>query len=81
MSYLILRYRGKGIFEEVVSLTKEVPLNKGYHRLEQGLVVTTSGYWANHFDFGLGGTHNPTLLGSRRAAEMAVNIILPFTFA
>ncbi len=81
MSYLVFRYQEKGIFEEVVSLTKEVPLNKGYHRLEQGLVVTTSCYWANHFDFGLGGTHNPTLLGSRRAAEMVVNIILPFTFA
>jgi hypothetical protein len=81
MSYLVFRYQERGLFEEVVSLIKEVPLNKGCRRLEQGLVVTTSGYWANHFDFGLGGTHNPTLLGSQRAAEIAVNIILPVTFA
>ncbi len=81
ISYLVLRYRERGIFEEVVNLIKEVPLNQGYHRLEQGLVVTTNGYWANRFDFGLGRINNSTLLGSRRAADIVVNISLPFTFA
>jgi len=82
MSYLILCYRERGIFEEVVNMVKEVPLNRGYHQLEQGLVVTASGYWVSHFDFGLGGRiNNPTLLGSRRAADIVVNIILPFIFA
>jgi len=82
MSYLILRYRERGVFEEVVNMVKEVPLNRGYHQLEQGLVVTASGYWASHFDFGLGSRiNNPTLLGSRRAADIVVNIILPFIFA
>jgi len=82
MSYLILRYKRKGIFEEVVNMVKEVPVSKGYHRLEKGLVVTTNGYWASHFDFGLGSRiRNPTLLGSRRAADIAVNVLLPFTSA
>jgi len=82
MSYLLLRYRGKGILEELVSLVKEAPLSRGYHRLERGLLVTTDGYWASHFDFDLGGRiRNPTLLGSGRAADITVNVLLPFTFA
>ncbi|GAI03811.1 unnamed protein product, partial [marine sediment metagenome] len=51
MSHLLLRYRGKGIFEELVNLVKEVPVSQGYHRLEKGLVVTNNGYWVSHFDF------------------------------
>jgi len=82
MSYLIFRYRERGILAEVVNIVKEAPLNRGYHQLEEGLMVTTNGYWASHFDFGLGGRiNNTTLLGSRRSADIAVNIILPFTFA
>ncbi len=82
MSYLVFRYRQLGIFEEVVNMVKESPLSKGYHRLEEGLTITTSGYWASHFDLGLGRMINgSTLLGSRRAADIVVNIILPFAFA
>jgi hypothetical protein len=82
MSHLVFRYRERGIFEEVVNMVKEVTLNRGYHQLEEGLMVTTNGYWASHFDFSLGGRiNNTTLLGSRRAADIVVNIILPFTFA
>jgi len=82
MSYLILRYKERGILAELVNMVKEAPLNRGYHQLEEGLMVTSNGYWASHFDFGLGSRiNNPTLLGSRRAADIVVNIILPFTFA
>jgi len=82
MSYLILRYREKGILEEVVNVVKEASINLSHHRLEKGLVVTTNGYWANHFDFGLGNRiRNQTLLGSRRADDIVVNVLLPFTFA
>ena len=81
MSYLLLRYRKRGILTEVINLIKEVPTNKGHYRLEKGLLVTTHGYWANHFDFGLGSRiNNPTLLGTRRAADIIVNVILPFAF-
>ncbi len=82
MSYLILRYRGKGILEGLVSLVKEVPASRGYHRLEKGLVVTTSDYWVSHFDFVSGSrTKSPTLLGRGRAADIIVNVLLPFTLA
>jgi hypothetical protein len=82
MSYLIHRYRPEGIFEAVVNMINEVPVGNGYHKLEKGLVVTTSSYWANHFDFGLESQiKTSTLLGARRAADIAVNVLLPFAFA
>ena len=81
MSYLLLRYKGKGLLEGLISLVKEVSVSQGYHRLERGLLVTTSGYWASHFDFGSGSrVRSSNLLGSGRAADITVNILLPFTF-
>ena len=63
-------------------MIREAPLAKGHHRLVEGLLVTAEGYWANHFDFGLDSrVKSRSLLGRRRAADIAVNIILPFTFA
>ncbi|MFC1933796.1 DUF2851 family protein [Chloroflexota bacterium] len=82
MSYLLTRYRGKGLLEELVGLVKEVPVSRGYRRLEKGLLVTTNDYWASLFDFGSGNRiRNPTLLGGGRAADITVNVLLPFTFA
>jgi len=82
MSYLILRYRGRGILEEVVDKLIEAPVDTGHHGLEESLVITTKGYWAGHHDFGLPiRLWAPTLLGDRRAADIVVNVFLPLTFA
>jgi len=82
MSYLILRYRERGPVEEVVDTIKETPVSQGYLRLEKGFTVTADGYWASHFDLGLDSWgNNPTLLGRWRAADIAVNVLLPFTLA
>jgi hypothetical protein len=82
MSYLILRYQEKGILEEVVNMIQEAPLGKGHHQLVESLLVTTEGYWANHFDFGLDSRLKArSLLGRRRAADIAVNVLLPFAVA
>ncbi len=82
MSYLILRYREKGIFDGVIDMIKEVPVRESYYRLEEGLIVTTNGYWASHFDFGSASRiTNPTLLGNSRAADIIINVLLPFAFA
>ena len=82
MSYLLWRYRERGIFNEIVDMIGEASIGKDYHRLERGLIVTGNGYWASHFDFGLGiRTGSRTLLGGRRAADIVVNVLLPFTFA
>ena len=79
MSYLILRYRERGTVAEVVDIIKGTPVSRGYLRLEQGVIVTADGYWASHFDFGPDcRADNPTLLGRWRAADIAVNVLLPF---
>ncbi len=82
MSYLILRYRERGIVDGVVSLVKEAPLSQGHSGLERGLMVTINSCGASLFDFGVGGRiRNRTLLGSQRAADIAVNVLLPFIVA
>ena len=82
MSHLVLRYKERGIVEEVLNIIKETPLHKGHRRLEAVLVVITDGYWASHFDFGSGSRiANPSLLGRSRAADIVVNVLLPFTSA
>jgi len=82
MSHLILRYKKKGILEGMVNIIKETPLNKGNRRLEAAVVIITNGYWASHFDFGSGSRiDNPSLLGRSRAADIVVNVLLPFAFA
>ena len=82
MSYLMLRYRERGIFEELLNMVKEAPDSRGYYGLETGLLVTASGYWVDHFDFGSWSRlASPTLLGNERAADIIVNVLLPFTFA
>ncbi len=81
VSYLILRYREKGILAEVVNLVERAPVIRD-HRLEKGLVINVGGYWASHFDFGAGSrVRTPVLLGEGRAADIIVNVVLPFTFA
>ena len=82
MSYLILQYREKGIFEEVIKKIREVPVSKGHHELEKMLLIITNGYWASRLDFGFGSRLIiPTLLGGRRASDIVVNVLLPFAFA
>ncbi|MFC2025425.1 DUF2851 family protein [Chloroflexota bacterium] len=82
MSYLVLRYREKGILEELVKLIKEVPLSQGYHRLEEGLLVIDDDHRASQFDFSSGrGMRRLTLLGRERAADITVNVLLPSVFA
>ena len=82
MSYLMLRYRGKQLLDEVINLIRESSAEKGYLKLEKMLLVSAGGYWANHFDFGpTSRLTSPTLIGRRRAADIVINILLPFTFS
>jgi len=82
MSHLILRYKKNGILREMVDIIKETPLHKGYRSLERALLVVTDGYWVSHFDFGSDcRIENPSLLGRSRAADIVVNVLLPFASA
>ncbi|MDP2730229.1 MAG: DUF2851 family protein [Dehalococcoidales bacterium] len=69
MSYLLLRYREKGLLEGLVNLVREAPVSRGYHELEKGLMVAADG------------SKTGALLGRGRAADIIVNVLLPFTFA
>ena len=80
MSYLLLRYRKGSLFEEILNGVGRESDDK--NKLEAKLVVSTDGYWASHFDFGMRSrSKNPTLLGSGQAANIVVNVLLPFAFA
>ena len=82
MSYLTLLYREMGILDGLINKLREAPIDTGCRELERALMITTSGYWASHFDFGLASRLTPpSLLGGRRAADIVVNVLLPFAFA
>lgn len=82
MSHLLLRYRSEGLLNGLVRLVREAPLSRSGHKgLEAGLVV--AGHGCPDWPYpGVGrGRRGMTLLGSRRAAEIIVNVLLPFTLA
>ena len=76
LSYLLHKYRGR-LLEDLGQL---INWTCSYRELEKALIVTTDGYWANHCDFGMEISWNPTLIGRGRAREIVVNILLPFFF-
>lgn len=70
------------MLEEMVNIIKETPLNKGHRSLERALIVVADSYWVSHFDFGSDcRIENPSLLGRSRAADIVVNVLLPFASA
>ena len=81
LSYLVLRHRGKDLFPEMVKMVEAASIGQ-VHCLAPKFMVTGDGYWARHFEFGLDNRINqPTLVGTRRASDIVVNVILPLTFA
>jgi hypothetical protein len=82
MSYLLLRYRERGILKELVNRLCQETIDMCCRRLERALQVTADGYWARYLDFGLPGRDGlPALLGGGRAADIVVNVLIPFTAA
>ena len=83
MSCLLLRYREKGWLEGLVGLVREAPLSKGgYKSLEAGLEVNIDNPLARCAGYQTAGrVSRLTLLGRGRAADIIVNVLLPFTFA
>jgi hypothetical protein len=79
-SYLLTKYLGQGLSQDTLRLVSRFNSRNALIELERSLLVVASGYWANHFDFGVSGW-NPTLIGWGRAREIVVNILLPFCFA
>jgi hypothetical protein len=79
ISYLILRYHQLRIPEWLSEDHRSRFMNKGYHEMEKLLYVPATGYWADYLDFGLPIRKNPpALLGKERAADIIINVLLPF---
>jgi len=79
---LLARYRGQGLLAGISQWVGEAVAKASPRALEEALRVEDQGYWANHYDFGLPARpRSPGLLGRGRAAEIAVNVILPFFWA
>jgi len=81
MSYLVLRYREKGLADEAQAKIADSPVEPAHRELKKMFTVNTAGYWVGHFDFGTPVNSSPTLLGAERAAEIVVNAALPFVDA
>jgi hypothetical protein len=81
-SYLIGRYSERGLLAGILQLVKNTHLSGGHSALQNGLTVDSDGYWRDHFDFDIRNKTNiSALLGNSKAAEIAVNVILPFAFS
>lgn len=82
MSCLILRYRRSGILEGLMKAVEEAVDNESRHKLEKGLLVAIESYRPGGQGFSSGnGLSNQSLLGNERAADIAVNVLLPFAYA
>ena len=82
MSHLVRRHREKGILAVVIDKIAGAGLSQGHRGLEELLLVTTDDYWASHITFGPRCLRMvPALLGQHRAADITLNVLLPFAFA
>ena len=81
-SYLLERYCEGKLLAGILQLVKKAPLPGGHRVLENSLTVAGDGYWRDHFDFDVRSkTKISALLGSSKAGEIAVNVVLPFAFS
>jgi hypothetical protein len=81
-SYLLERYCKGKLLTAILQLVKGAPRPLGHHMLENGLIVTSDGYWRDHFDFDVRSkTGISALLGYSKAGEIIVNVVLPFAFS
>jgi hypothetical protein len=82
MSYLLLRYRKTGLMEGLINSLVEYPSISDGTALCRALLVVADSYWGDHLDLQKPSRNFiPTLLGNGRAADIVVNVLLPFTCA
>ena len=82
LSHWLYRYRESGITSALLDLVRRTPCGPAHIALESALFVTAEGYWADHYNFGLPHPEaGPVVLGRERAAEIIINVVLPFSLA
>jgi hypothetical protein len=82
LSDLILRFRRRGWLEGRRRVLGNLMVRNSKVDLCTLLLVRSNGYWSSHYDFCLPqSTRRSWLLGRERAAEITINVILPFFIA
>ena len=82
MSYLLLRYRKEGLLAGLKGILQEAAAGNAGHSLELSLLVNPDSFWGRYLDFDTpAGGVIPALLGRERAADIVVNVLLPFAAA
>jgi hypothetical protein len=81
LSCLISPYHKPKLLRGVLGLVKKAPIDNAPRWLENGFIVAGSGYWENHFDFGVLTGRASSLIGYEKAAAIVINTVLPFTAA
>ena len=77
--YLLSRH-GTALLEKVLDVVGQAH-SPVQGELERSFMVRGEGYWASHFDFGIGAGCERSLIGQGRAREIIVNVLLPCLFA
>lgn len=67
-SHLLQRYRERGLLMGMLQLVDGTPFTGGHFRLEDALIIVSD-------------NKSPALLGRGKAAEILINVILPFVFS
>jgi hypothetical protein len=78
LSFLLQRYSIGGLLPGLRELLESAPPGGESNWMEGGLVIEGTGYWSSHYDFGVCSDRCSALLGRGKAAEMAVNVVLPY---
>ncbi len=78
---LVARFAGEGARKQLERSLAQAGPRGVFGALRRLLTVEDKGYWGRHWDFGRPGPAGATLVGSSRAAEITVNVVLPFFVA
>lgn len=77
---LISAWERSGPLRWLLETEADLPPGSWVAALRQRLLVTHRTYWALHWDFGKESAWRPTLLGAERAADIVINVVLPFCY-
>jgi hypothetical protein len=82
MSYLLLRYKETGLPAGLNEKISEAAADNTLQKLEEALIIAPGDCRGGHPDFRFKtGENIPALLGKERAADIVINVLLPFTAA
>jgi hypothetical protein len=82
MARLLLRYREEGLLAGLMRKSNQAALKGDHRELEEALIIDTGGDEDNHLEYNRSfNRRSPALLGRERAADIVINVLLPFAVA